>query len=116
MFLKVVCVIVEGIQSSLRLVFYFMSLHFTCSPSCPGTFGWVTNEALGVPVVTLEKASLKREAILLLFLCYWLNFGFMEMLDMSKLLSSRCAITMMINDAFYILVFEIQSLFHSAAF
>lgn len=107
----------EGIHSSLRLVFYFMSLHFTYSPICPGTFGWVTYEALSIPVATLEKASQKREAILLLFLCYWLNFGFMVILDMSKLLSSWCAITIqMINDAFYILVFEIQSVFHSAAF
>lgn len=110
----------EGIHSSLRLVFYFMSLHFTYSPICPGTFGWVTYEALSVPVATLEKASQKREAILLLFfffLCYWLNFGFMVILDTSKLLSSQCAITIqMINGAFYILVFETQSVFHSAAF
>lgn len=117
MFLEVVRVVVEGTHSSLRLVFYFKSLHFTYSPICPGTFGWVAYEALSVPVATLEKASQKREAILLLFLCYWLNFEFMVILDTSKLLSARCVITIqMINDAFYILVFEIQSVFYSAAF
>lgn len=105
----------EGIHSSLRLVFYFMSLHFThLSRNIWLGHVWgikCSSSHIG------KSQSKERSYFTTVFLCYWLNFGFMVILDTSKLLSSQCAITIrMINGAFYILVFEIQSGFHSAAF